>query len=156
MPIALAASTFIIASCSNEAGTISDVHTGVTAGHSKFYPAAGGLLYNLNATTIVAEKNGEIRYAVGTRYLSTGLGWAFFREAWSFGNKLPYQVTGEHVSGCGGGSCSMTEEGLIQLTKQQFESAAKTGFEFKLQGRNRSVVGKLPASAFQEALAQNR
>lgn len=150
---ALALVAAALVGCQNTAGTYNDVHTGVSGKHSKFYSAHGGLFDNLNAAAMVGTQNGVTKYGVGVRYISTGLVWSFFREAWSFGNKLPYSVVRENVMGCSGG-CTMVEEGSIVLTKAQFEAAAKNGFEFKLVGRNRSVVGKLPAAAFAEALAQ--
>lgn len=150
----VAAVTVFLAGCVNEAGSISDAHTGVSATHSKMYPAASGLLYNLNVAAVVARKGGEIKYVVSTRYISTGLGWAFFREAWSFGTQLQFKATSEQVAGCGGGSCSHIEDGAIELTRAQFERSAETGLEFKLVGKGQSIVAKVPAAAFKEALSQ--
>lgn len=143
----------MLAGCANEPGAYSDVHTGTSGGHSKMYSAASGMLYNLNAAALVAERGGETRYGVGIRYSATSAGWANFNQVWSFGTQLPYRVTTARVAGCGGGGCTIVEEGTIQITKQQFERAAQVGFEFKLLGSGAEVVGKLPASAFQDALA---
>ncbi len=145
---------FGLAACVNEAGTVSDVHTGVSGSHSRVYPAASGLLYNLNAGALVGKQGSETRYAIGTQYSATGLGWAFFEEAWSFGQQLPFEVQGRDTAGCGGGSCTIVERGLIRLTKQQFKQAAKTGIEFKLIGKQRDIVARVPAQAFAEALAR--
>lgn len=142
----------LVAGCTT-AGSSTDVHTGISAKHSASYSAHAGLLDNLNAIALIGTRAGQTKYGVGINYSSTGLGWAFFREAWSFGSQLPYTVTRENVAGCGGG-CTIVEEGSIELTGAQFEAAAKSGFEFKLVGKNRSVVGKIPAKAFAEATAQ--
>ncbi|WP_288959534.1 hypothetical protein [uncultured Sulfitobacter sp.] len=144
---------FTISGCANEPGSLNDIHTGTSAGHSKSYNAASGLLYNLNSSAIVAVRGNETKYAVSTRFLSTGMGWSFFREAWSFGQQMEFNVTNETVASCGSGTCSHIEDGAIVMTRAQFEKAAQTGFEFKLVGKNRSVIGKLPAEAFKEALA---
>lgn len=139
--------------CMTQPGTVKDVHTGISAKHSAGYSAHAGLLDNMNVVAMVGTQAGKTKYGVGVMYSSTGLGWAFFREAWSFGKRLPYNVTQEQVAGCGGG-CTMVENGSIELSKSEFEAAAKSGLEFKLVGKNRSVVGKVPAKAFAEALAQ--
>lgn len=144
----------VLAGCTTAPGTINDVHTGIKANHSAYHSAYAGLLENLNVATVIGTQNGVTKYAVSTRYISTMTGWAFFQEAWSFGEKLKFNMTREQLAGCSGGSCTMIEEGVIELTKEQFESAAKSGLEFKLVGKNRSVVAKVPAEAFREALAQ--
>lgn len=149
--IALAVGLALLAGCVNEAGSATDVHTGTSGRHSKMYPAASTLLSNLNAATVVGTRGGETRYGIGIRYSATGIGWANFSEAWSFGTQLPYNVTRARVAGCSG-NCTIIEEGTIMLSRAQFEQAAKTGMEFKLIGSDNSVVGKLPAIAFQEAL----
>lgn len=143
----------LTAGCTTQAGTVTDVHTGVSAKHSAGYSAHAGLLDNMNVVAAVGTHAGVTKYGLSVNYSSTGLGWAFFREAWSFGKRLPYNVTQEQVAGCGGG-CTMVENGSIELSKSEFEAAAKSGLEFKLVGKNRSVVGKVPAKAFAEALAQ--
>lgn len=142
----------MVTGCQTPPGKVSDVHTGVSAKHSGFYPAYAGLLDNLNVAALVGTRNGQTKYALGTSYSSTGLGWAFFREAWSFGKPLRYSVTRENVAGCGSG-CTIVEEGVIEMTKAEFEAAASSGLEFKLVGKNRSVVAKVPAKVFQSALA---
>lgn len=144
----------LLASCTSTPGTVDDVHTGMKGKHSAFYSVHTGLLDNLNAAAIIGTQKGVTKYGIAVRYTSTGVGWASFHEAWSFGEKLPYAVVREQLAGCGGGNCSIMEEGSIELTKDQFEQAAKAGFEFKLVGKNRSFVAKMPASVFQEALAQ--
>lgn len=150
-----AASLLLVAGCSNEPGQINDVHTGVTGYHSKMYEVKPGLLASLSVGAVIGVKGGETRYGLVTRHLSTGLGWSFFDEAWSFGTQLPYEVVGREVLGCGGG-CSLLESGSIKLTEAQFRQAAVSGLEFKLAGKNRSVVAKAPPEAFREALAQAR
>ena len=142
-----------LSACVNEPGTIADVHTGVTGTHSRMYPAASTLLSNLNASALVATKNGETRYTLGLQYTATGVGWAGFKRAFSFGQEYPYVVTRARVLGCGGG-CTIIEEGLIRMTAAQFKRAAVQGFEFKLVGSDADVIGRVPAEAFREALAK--
>lgn len=142
-----------LAGCVSDPATIQDVHTGTTARHSGLQPAASGLLYNLRAGAVVADRGGVTKYGVVTFYSATGLGWANFSQAWSYGESLPYQVNRPRLAGCGNG-CTITEEGIIELTRDQFERAASDGFAFKLQGDGQSVTGSLPASAFRAALGQ--
>lgn len=153
--LALALTAALMAGCQTAPGTTTDVHTGIKAAYSGSMQVYGGLLDSLWVQVGVGTRGGQTKYAISTRYLSTGVGWAFFREAWSFGQKLPFTVVREEVAGCAGG-CSMIEEGAIVLTKAQFEAAEKNGIEFKLIGKNRSLVAKVPAKAFAEALAQNK
>jgi hypothetical protein len=155
-PLALILATVALAACVSEPGQSVDVHTGTagTAGaFSREYPAASTLLSNLTAGAIVATRGGETRYGVGIRYTATGTGWANFTAAWSYGQALPYKVTTTRVAGCGGG-CTIIEQGTITLTREQFDQAARAGFEFKLEGSGQSVIGRLPAAAFQEALGE--
>lgn len=150
-PLILA--TLALAACVSEPGQSVDVHTGTAGAFSREYPAASALLSNLTAGAIIATRGGETRYGVGIRYTATGIGWANFTAAWSFGQALPYKVDTARVAGCGGG-CTIVEQGTISLTREQFERAAVQGFEFKLEGSGQSVIGRLPAAAFQEALGQ--
>ncbi len=149
----LSVAAFILAGCVASPGTVSDVHTGTTAKHSGLQPAASGLLYNLNAAAVIGQRGGVTRYGVATSYSATGLGWANFSQAWSYGQELRYVVNRARVAGCGAG-CTIVEEGIIELSREQFERAAANGFQFKLEGQGGSVVGSLPASAFAAALAQ--
>lgn len=144
-----------LGACESSPGSYSDAHTGVRAGHSKMYSAHASLLSNLNAAAFVAHQGGETKYAIGTRYSGTGVGWANFTQAWSFGTRLPYTPTVSRVAGCGSG-CTVVEEGVIELTKAQFDQASRSGIEFKLIGSGADVIGRLPASAFQEALAYDK
>lgn len=144
---------FLLAGCQTQPGTVSDVHTGVTTKHSGMHSVYNGLFDGLWVSAGQGTKNGVTKYAVATRYTSTGLGWAFFREAWSFGQNLNYKMTREQLAGCSGGSCSMIEEGGFELTKAQFEAAAKDGLEFKLAGKNRELIVKVPAKVFRQGLA---
>lgn len=140
-----------LAGCQTQPGTINDVHTGVSGKHSGMHSVYNGLFDSMWVATMMGTRGGETRYGVGTRYISTGIGWAFFREAWSYGRQLKFSATNERLLGCSGG-CSMIEEGSIQLSKSEFEAASRTGFEFKLVGKNRQLVVKIPAKVFQEAL----
>ncbi|EGL63628.1 hypothetical protein AGRO_3697 [Agrobacterium sp. ATCC 31749] len=143
-----------LAGCTSTPGTMNDVHTGVSAKHSAYHFVHTGLLDSLKVATFVGTKDKQTKYGIATSYLSTGLGWAFYQEAWSFGKKLSFSMTNEKLLSCSSGSCSMLEEGVIELTKEEFETAAVSGFEFKLIGKNRQFVVKVPAKAFQESLSQ--
>lgn len=145
---------FGVSGCETSPGSESDVHTGVTIYYSSKYNAASGLLSNLNVQAGGGLVNGQMKYGVGTAFLSTGLGWSFFKTAHSFGKQYPFKATNEKLLGCSGGSCSHLEEGFITMTKSEFANAAGKGFEFKLSGTNRSVIGKIPASVFAEAVAE--
>ena len=141
----------VLVGCQTQPGKVNDIHTGLSAKHSGRYSVHNGLFDSMNVTAIVGTRGGETRYALGTSYLSTGLGWAFFQSAWSYGKQLNFKVTNEKLLGCASG-CSMIEEGTVQLSKSAFEAAAKNGLEFKLVGKNREMVVKVPAKVFREAL----
>lgn len=140
-----------LAGCQGTAAVIHDKHTGLNAAVSQMFPAKTGLLYNLNVVAGYSKRKG---YNIATSYSSTGLGWMFFREAWSYGKQFDYKVTGENIAGCGGASCTMVETGGIHMDEADFLKAATEGFEFKLVGQKGSVEGKVPARAFQQALEQ--
>lgn len=138
-----------LASCQSGPQVQYDKHTNNTVTNSAVHSLKNGLLYNLNGAAGHSTARG---YQVGIIYSSTGLGWMFFREAWSFGTQFDYRVVREELAGCGGGSCTIMETGTIQMSEAQFRQAAKDGFEFKLVGKNGAIEGKLPAAAFQEVL----
>jgi len=142
----------LLVACVNEPQTMTDVHTGVSAGASKRYPVYQNLLVSVWGQAFVATKGGENRYGIYVNQIATGMGWAFFHSAYSFGVQLPYLRGAGNVLGCGGG-CTLQEQGMIQLTADQFHRAAQNGFEAKLVGSGGSVVIKVPAEAFREALA---
>ena len=50
----------------------------------------------------------------------------------------------------------MLEGGLIKLSGQQFQEAAKTGFSFRLTGKGGTIAGTVPPSAFREVLSRLR
>ena len=143
--LALALATATLAGCT--AGVTTDVHTSTQTAYSKDYPAKVGLIQSLNAQAIHSNKAG---YAVKTRY--TGFGWMFIEEAWSFGSRFPFESTGRGTLTCSQIGCSNFENGVFLLTEDQFQIAAEKGLEFKLVGRNGSIVGKLPAEAFAEVM----
>jgi hypothetical protein len=138
-----------LAACQSTPQVQHDKHTNNTVTNSAVRPLKSGLLYNLNGAAGHSTARG---YQVGIIYTSTGLGWMFFREAWSFGTQFDYRVVREELAGCGGGSCTMVEAGTIHVSEAQFRQAAKTGFEFKLIGRNGAIEATMPAAAFQEVL----
>lgn len=140
-----------LAACQNSAGTVTDKHLGVTVAHSRIYPIKNGLLYNLQAFVGHSDRKG---YTIALTYTSTGLGWMFFREAWSFGKQYEYVVAAENLAGCGSGACSMIEQGGIRLSESDVQKAAANGFEFKLLGKGGSVEAKVPPEAFQQVLEQ--
>lgn len=140
-----------LAGCQNTAGTVTDKHMGVSVAHSQVYPIKNGLLYNLNAFVGHSDRKG---YSIALTYSSTGLGWMFFREAWSFGRQFEYIVVDEHLAGCGGGSCTIVEKGGVRMSESDVQKAAVEGFEFKLVGKNGSIEAKVPAEAFQQVLDQ--
>lgn len=149
---AVFAAIFILAACVNEPQTMSDVHTGISAGTSKRYPVYQNLLVSVWGQAFVANKGGESRYGIYVNQIATGMGWSFFHSAYSFGVQLPYHKGASNVLGCGSG-CTLQEQGMIHLTPDQFQKAAQIGFEGKLVGSGGSVVIKVPAEAFREALA---
>lgn len=138
----------ILTSCQTAPSLTYDKHTGDTIAKSQNMEAAGGLLNNLNVQALHSKKVG---YGLNTYYTSTGLGWLFIEEAWSFGKPYKYIMYNRDTLGCNSG-CTISETGFIPLTKTQFESASKNGFEFKLIGKNGSIEGKAPATAFQQVL----
>lgn len=140
-----------LSGCQTSPGQFHDKHTGVTVTHSRTYALKNGLLYNLNGFAGHSARRG---FNLAIDYSSTGLGWMFFREAWSFGKQYEYVVADERVAGCGGGSCTLVERGGIRMSEDDFRKASQTGFEFKLMGKNGSVEGRMPAEAFQQVLDQ--
>lgn len=146
------AAVLLLAGCQTQPGTVSDVHTGVQAKHSGMHQVYNGLFDSLWVTAISGTRGGNSKYGVGVRYLSTGQQWAFFQSAWSFGKQLRFKTTNSQVAGCGGGNCSKIEEGVVELTRAEFESAAANGLEFKLIGRNKELTVKVPAKVFKDAM----
>ena len=138
--------------CANEPTTMSDVHTGVSAGASKRYPIYESLFVSVYGQAFVATKGGETRQGVYINQIATGQGWAFYNAAYSFGTQLQYVRGNSNVLSCASG-CTLQEQGMVVLSTQQFAQAAKTGLEMKLVGDRGSVVVKVPVEAFQEALA---
>lgn len=147
----LLAALVAIAGCQTPPGKVTDVHMGVTATHSGMTIVHSGLFDSMWVVAIVGTRGGVTKYGLETRYLSTGQGWAFFRDAWSYGRKLEFKPGREQLAGCAGG-CSMIEQGGIRLSKAEFEAAARNGLEFKLVGQNRELIVKVPAKVFQSAL----
>ena len=138
--------------CVNEPQQYNDVHTGVSAGASKRYPVYQNLLVSVYGQAFVATKGNETKYGIYVNQIATGMGWSFFHSAYSFGVQLPYERGNSNVMGCGGG-CTLQEQGGVLLTAQQFSQGAATGMEIKLVGSGNSVIIRIPAAAFQEALA---
>lgn len=141
-----------LSACANEPATITDVHTGMSAGTSKRYPVYDSLLVSVYGQAFVATKGGKTTQGVYINQIATGQGWAFYNEAYSFGTQLQYVRGNSTVLGCGAG-CTLQEEGGVLLTAQQFAQAVKTGLEMKLVGPGGGIVVKIPAEAFQEAMA---
>lgn len=141
-----------VGGCVNEPQQYNDVHTGVSAGASKRYPVYQNLLVSVYGQAFVAKKGSETKYGIYVNQIATGMGWSFFHSAYSFGVQLPYERGGSNVMGCGGG-CTLQEQGAVLLTAQQFDQAASNGMEIKLVGSGNSVIIRIPAAAFQEALA---
>ena len=139
-----------LAGCQTTAGTIHDVHTGVAISHSKRYQVQSGLLSSIYAT---AGHHSSKGYVVAVEYMATGGGWLFMEEAWSYGKRLPFEVKRQDVLACGAG-CTLEETGQIRLTEDEFQTAASSGFAFKIVGRNGAIDGVVPASAFHEVLVQ--
>lgn len=134
-----------LAACQTSAPSrIVDKHTGTTIVRSGNVIAADNLFYRLNATPFHSSSSG---FGIETSFNGT-LGWQFFNEAWSFGNKLPFSVSDRQVV-----SSNITvETGVIGLTKAQFLKAAQDGFEFKLVGQRGSLEGNIPASSFVDVI----
>jgi hypothetical protein len=141
-----------LSACVNEPQIMNDVHTGVNAGISRSYPGYQNLLVSVNTQAFVAERNNEIAYGIYINQIATMQGWSFFQEAYSFGTKLEYIRGNEEVLDCNS-ACTTREQGLIKLSEKQFMDATKSGFEGELVGDGNSVVIKVPAIAFQEALS---
>lgn len=121
---------------------IHDKHTGLTVTKARNNIAADSLFYRLNATPFHSS---SIGYGIETGF--SGPDWQFFREAWSHGKRLPFDVTNQQVI-----AGHILEFGSIRLTKSEFMKAAEKGMDFKLVGKNGSLEGKIPASAFREVL----
>lgn len=136
---------FSLSACHTSAPSkIIDKHTGTTIVRSANFIAKDNLFYRLNATPFHSSTSG---FGIETSFNGT-LGWNFFNEAWSFGNRLPFSVSDRRVV-----SSNITvETGVITLTKTQFLKAAQDGFEFKLVGQRGSIEGSIPASSFMEVL----
>ncbi|HMO09792.1 MAG TPA: hypothetical protein PKD10_19425 [Paracoccaceae bacterium] len=150
-----AAIVLLLAGCVTEGGTVSDTHLGATGTYSRSFSAQQGLLHSFMVRAVHARRGGEERYGVATSWNATGLGWSFFREAYSYGRAYPYEATDERVMFCSSSGCSHIENGIILMTRAEFMQAAERGFAFKLFGRNRSVEGAVPPEAFREVLARN-
>lgn len=144
--------SLLVTGCQTQPGVIHDPHMGNTIAYSQRYSVHGGLLTNAYAQAVYSTRKG---YGLALSWMSTGMGWAFFREAWSQGRQYPYDVGQEKVLGCGGG-CTLLETGAIRMTEAQFKTAAKQGFTYKLVGRNGSYVGTVKPEAFQQVLDQMR
>lgn len=122
-----------------------DAHTGKTTVRASPVIAQDNLFYRLNATPMHTTTAG---YGLHT-YFSTTLGWHFFKQAWSNGKQLKFDVLDQDVVG----SLGVAEEGFIRLSEAEFRKAAKSGFDFKLIGTKGGVEGSVPATAFQQVLA---
>ncbi len=136
----------------DEPRRIYGLHSGVTGCHFKQYLVQSGLLSSLNVVAMIGVKNGETRYGLVKRHLSTGVGWSFFNAARSYRTQLPYEEVRREVLSCHAG-CTRQKCGSIKLSEAQFRRAAVSGLDFKLVRRNRSVVAKAPPEAFRAALA---
>lgn len=148
---AIAVASMALVGCQTSPGQVHDKHTGVTVTHSASYPLKNGLLYNMNGFAGHSARRG---FNLAIEYSSTGLGWMFFREAWSYGKQYEYVVAEERVAGCSGGTCTLVERGGIRMSEDDFRKAAQTGFEFKLIGKSGSLEAKMPAEAFRQVLDQ--
>ena len=144
--------TFMVAGCQSGPIVSSDIHTGNTVIFSSQHQLQSGLLHSLSGRAFHSQKTG---YGVAVEYMSTGLGWAFLNEAWSFGQKLPFDVRHRKVLSCSAG-CTIIESGSIRMSKAEFRRFAKTGFEFRLIGQNNTITGRVPASAFAQVLSQKQ
>ena len=152
--IAVLSVVVVLAGCQNDPGSTAEDHTNTSARHSQTYTADSGAQHDLTAAALIGQRDGEIQQGISVRYTAKGIGWAHFREAWSSGQQLPYKGQSLRTAGCTASGCTIIEEGVIELTPQQFDRAAEDGIEFKLVGSSTQIVGKLPAEAFQEALAK--
>lgn len=141
---------FLIAACQSVPGSVHDKHTGETVTHSSRTQIEGGLLTSLHAQALYSDSEG---YLLSVDYSATGVGWAFFKEAWSLGKKFQYHQLDRSVLGCGAG-CTIQESGMIELSEADFMNAANKGFEFKLIGQKRSIEAKAPATLFQEVISE--
>lgn len=150
--VALGLVAVSLSGCVNEPAVYNDVHMGIRAGTSKRYPVYQNILVSVYGQAFVATNGNETKYGIYINQIATGMGWSFFHSAYSFGVQLPYQRSASNVMGCSG-ACTLQEQGGVLLTAEQFNRAATTGMEIKLVGSGNSVIIRVPASAFQEALS---
>jgi len=144
------AAAVTLSACQTQPGTVHDAHTGKTVVHSSRFAIQSGLLHYVHATAGFSNVNG---YSVVIEHLAIGLGWRFFREAWSHGKRFQYVIGKEAVMGCSNG-CSLYETGAIRMSERDFLQAAAIGFDFKLIGSGGSLEGRVPAEAFRQVLRQ--
>lgn len=138
----------LLAGCQSGPTVYTDQHTGQTLYYGSNVNAYHGALDWLRVRPFIS-KGGQ--YGFETTY--SNYGWIFIREAWSNGQRLQYRSTDSTPTACGGaGGCITLENGIVLLSETQFRTAAKSGFAFGLRGDAGSVDGKIPASAFNEAL----
>jgi hypothetical protein len=142
---------FALVACVNEPMVYNDVHTGVRAGASRRYPVYQNLLVSVYGQAFIAANATETQYGIYVNQIATGTGWSFFQQAYSFGVELPYKRGQSNILGCSS-FCTVEEQGAVQLTADEFNQAASAGIELKLIGTGSSIVIKVPAEAFREAL----
>ena len=142
---------FMLAGCQTGPSVVEDKHTGQKIAVSSSANAYTGMMDWLKVRAFHSNKNG---YGVETMY--SNYGWIFPQEVWSYGRKFPYASTNSQTTMCGGaGGCITLESGVVAFTKEEFEKASQSGFEFKLVGKNGAVEGKIPAKLFLEVLAKS-
>lgn len=139
----------LLAGCMTQPAAVVDRHTGKTTITSKEELVSSGLLSGLSVAAAYTSTSG---YQVATSFISTGLGWHFFREAWSYGKQYGYRVVAQDVLGCRNG-CSLQEQGIFLMPEADFRRAAMHGLDFKLVGSKGSVEARVPPERFQEVLA---
>lgn len=145
--VALAVGTLALSGCQTESGprVITDQHLGMrTVVSSKVK------IGNSNSGVITAAAMYEKDFGHGVMIFSNASEWQFFKQAWSHGKRYKYVSLGGDVASCNYG-CNLAESGFISMSQNDFQNAARTGFEFKLVGKG-SANGQVPAKLFQEVL----
>ena len=94
-----------------------------------------------------------MHYGVATRYLSTGLAGHSSATPGPSAKSYHSKPVEKRLPFADTGGCSHIEEGMVELTREQFNQAAQRGIGYKLTGR-REVIVRVPPELFRQALSQ--
>ncbi|QND53360.1 hypothetical protein HB779_16815 [Phyllobacterium sp. 628] len=128
---------------------VTDPHLGVSIAYGSFANVAVDTSYQL---FIPPFNSSHDEYGFST--LLDRRGKASLSEAWSFGKKLHYEKGEVHTMRCSDrGNCPTLESGIVMLDESDFQTGAKSGFEFELIGKGGRAIGKIAPESFREVLA---